>query len=175
MKEDVGSGGGDARSVVSMRTMEAIVAAILLLFGLTFMYSSYTLGFRWGSEGPQSGFFPFYVSLIVAGASAVILVQAVLARDAKSKESFVERGQLKQVLSVLFPAAVFILGIQLIGIYVSSAIYIALFMHMLGKYPLKRSIALGVGISALFFMMFEIWFQVPLYKGYWDLTSWTGY
>lgn len=175
MKEDVDSGGNDARSVVSMRTMEAVIAAMLLLFGLTFMYSSYTLGFRWGSEGPQSGFFPFYVSLAVAGASAFILVQALRAKDSKGQDSFVERGQLKQVLSVLFPAAIFVLGIQLIGIYVSSAIYISLFMRMLGKYPLKRSVALGVAISVLFFFMFEIWFQVPLYKGYWNLTSWTGY
>lgn len=175
MKEDVGSGGNDARSVVSMRTMEAVIAAMLLLFGLTFMYSSYTLGFRWGSEGPQSGFFPFYVSLGVAGASAFILVQALRSKDSKGQDSFVERGQLRQVLSVLFPAAIFVLGIQLIGIYVSSAIYISLFMRMLGKYPLKRSVALGVAISVLFFFMFEIWFQVPLYKGYWNLTSWTGY
>jgi hypothetical protein len=76
---------------------------------------------------------------------------------------------------VLIPAGLFILGIQLIGIYVASAIYIALFMNLLGDYPWKKSVPLSVAISVLFFFMFEVWFQVPLFKGYWDLTGWTGF
>jgi hypothetical protein len=165
----------DARSIVSMRTMEIAVAAILLAFGATFLFSSYKLGFRWASDGPQSGFFPFYVSLFICVASGATLLQAILSKDAKGQASFVERGQLKQVLKVLIPAGLFVLGIQLIGIYVSSAIYIALFMNMLGNYPWKKSIPLSVAISVLFFFMFEVWFQVPLFKGYWNLTDWTGF
>jgi hypothetical protein len=169
------TGQDDSRSVVSMRTMEIAVAAILLAFGATFLYSSYKLGFRWGDEGPQSGFFPFYVSLFICVASAATLLQAIFSKDAKGRASFVERGQLKQVLKVLIPAAIYVLGIQLIGIYVASAIYIALFMNLLGEYPWKRSVPLAVAISVLFFFMFEVWFQVPLFKGYWNLTDWTGY
>ena len=165
----------DSRSVVSMRTMEIAVAAILLAFGATFLYSSYKLGFRWGSDGPQSGFFPFYVSLFICVASGATLLQAIVTRDAKGRTSFVERGQLKQVLKVLIPAGVYVLGIQLIGIYVASAIYIALFMNMLGDYPWKKSVPLAIVISVLFFFMFEVWFQVPLFKGYWNLTGWTGF
>ncbi|HEY2864283.1 MAG TPA: tripartite tricarboxylate transporter TctB family protein [Casimicrobiaceae bacterium] len=165
----------DDRSVVSTRTMEITVAAILLAFGATFLYSSYRLGFRWGSDGPQSGFFPFYVSLFICVASAATLLQAIFTKDAKGADSFVERGQLKQVLKVLIPAALYVLGIQLIGIYVASAIYIALFMNLLGGYPWKKSVPLAVAISVLFFFMFEVWFQVPLVKGYWNLTGWTGF
>ena len=165
----------DGRSVVSMRTMEIAVAAILLAFGATFLFSSYKLGFRWGSDGPQSGFFPFYVSLFICVASGAVLLQAIVTRDAKGQASFVERGQLKQVLKVLIPAGVYVLGIQLIGIYVASAIYIALFMNMLGDYPWKKSVPLAIAISVLFFFMFEVWFQVPLFKGYWNLTGWTGF
>ena len=175
MEKDSSTSGDDGRPVVLMRTMEVVVAAILLAFGATFLYTSYKLGFRWGSDGPESGFFPFYVSLIICVASAVTLVTAIVSRDGRSRESFVERGQLKQVVSVLIPAAMFILGIQLIGMYVSSAIYISLFMRMLGKYSWGKSAALGVAISVLFFLMFEVWFQVPLYKGHWNLTGWTGY
>lgn len=174
--EDAGkSGDNDDRSVVSVRTMEIAIAAILLAFAATFLYSSYKLGFRWGSDGPQSGFFPFYVSLFICVASAAVLLQAILGKDKRGSESFVEHGQLKQVLKVLIPAALYVLGIQLIGIYVSSAIYIALFMYMLGDYSWKKSVPLAVAISVLFFFMFEVWFQVPLFKGYWNLTGWTGF
>ena len=165
----------DERSVVSMRTMEIVTAAILFAFGATFLYSSYKLGFRWSSDGPQSGFFPFYVSLFICVASAATLVQVAFSKDPKGQASFVERGQLKQVLKVLIPAALFVLGIQLIGIYVASAIYIALCMNLLGAYPWKKSVPLAIGISVLFFLMFEVWFQVPLFKGIWNPTGWTGY
>jgi len=165
----------DTRRVVSTRRMEAIVAALLFLFGAVFVYQSYTLGFRWAVEGPQSGFFPFYVSLIICAASASVLFGALRGHMGREDESFVERGQLKQVFAVLIPAAVYILGIELIGVYVSSAIYIALFMRFMGKYSWVKSVVLALIICVLFFFMFEVWFQVPLYKGNWNLTGWTGY
>jgi hypothetical protein len=175
MKDETGTSGRTGRPGISVRAVEAIVAAIVFSFGAIFTYTSYRLGYRWGADGPQSGFFPFYVSLAICAASAVVLIRATFAGDDKSKETFVERDQLKQVLSVLIPAAIFVLGIQLIGIYVSSAVYITLFMRKLGKYSWIKSVSLGVSISVAFFVMFEVWFKVSLYKGYWNLTGWTGY
>ncbi len=49
--------------------------------------------------------------------------------------------------------------------YVASAIYIAVFMVCLGKYPAWKAALIGVVVSASFFAMFEVWFMVPLYKG----------
>lgn len=175
MEQNIGAGDPDGRAVASNRTVEAVVAALLFLFGAVFAYTSYKLGFRWAIEGPQSGFFPFYVSLIICAASAMILFHALRDRGPKGAAAFVERGQLRQVLHVLLPAGVFVLGIQLIGIYVASVLYIVVFMRWLGKYSWLKSSLLAVAIIVAFFFMFEVWFQVPLYKGLWDLTSWTGY
>jgi hypothetical protein len=173
--DEAGGNGNDGRSVVSTRTMEAIVAALLFAFGATFVYQSVELGFRWASDGPQSGYFPFYVALIICGSSLTVFVNALRGKAGRRDESFVERGQLWKVMQVLIPAAIFVLGVQLIGIYVSSAIYIALFMRFLGKYSWVKSVLIAAIICVTLFFMFEIWFQVPLYKGTWDLTSWTGY
>lgn len=173
--DEAGRNHDDSRSVISTRTMEAVFAALLFLFGATFVYQSYELGFRWAVEGPQSGFFPFYVALIICGGSLVVFVNALRGRVGRADQAFVERGQLKKVLSVLIPAAVFVLGVQLIGIYVAAVIYIALFMRFLGNYGWFRSVLIAVIICVLFFFMFEVWFQVPLFKGRWDATSWTGY
>jgi putative tricarboxylic transport membrane protein len=166
---------GDDGGIVSTRTMELAVAAVLFLFGATFLYQSYRLGFRWAVEGPQSGFFPFYVSLIICVSSLTVFVNALRGKAGRKDEAFVQRGQFRQVLAVLIPAAIYILGVQLIGIYVASAIYIALFMRFLGHYAWLKSVLIAVIITVAFFFMFEVWFQVPLYKGTWDLTSWTGY
>lgn len=163
------------KPLVSLRTMEIAVAAFLFLFGAVFMYTSFALGARWGSDGPQSGYFPFYVSLLICASSAAVLFHWLLGKGRENDESFVELGQVKRVLAVFVPAVVYVLGIQLIGIYVSSALYITLFMRLLGKYSWVKSVLLGAGVTVAFFCMFEIWFQVPLFKGRWDLTAWTGY
>ena len=164
----------DARGI-GHRAMEIVTAAVILAFGALFLYTSYRLGFRWGEDGPQSGFFPFYVSLFICIASLVVLVQAIAGRLGKPGALFVEWGQLRQVFSVLIPALVFVLGIQLIGIYVAGAIYIALFMRFIGHYGWAKSVALALGVIVASFLMFEVWFQVPLYKGVWNPLAWTGY
>jgi hypothetical protein len=151
-------------SVVSERTMEIITSSLFLVFALVAMVSSIKLGAKWGSDGPQSGYFPFYISLIMLVSSTVTLYQAFMNKK-KKDETFVGRESFRQVMAVLIPASIFILLVQLIGIYVSSAVYIAVFMVWLGKYPLWKAAAVGVGVSAALFVLFEIWFQVPLPHG----------
>jgi len=62
-----------------------------------------------------------------------------------------------------------------LGLYVASAIYIAVFMVVLGKYPVLKSVILASIVNAVFFTMFEVWFKVPLYKGKFDPLSFLGY
>ena len=157
----------NTESVISVRAMEIITALLFIAVGLTVMVGSIKLGASWGSDGPEAGYFPFYVSLIIIVSSAITLYQAVIVNKKKKTESFVDRESFGQVMAVLLPAFVFILGVQLIGIYVSSAIYIALFMVWLGKYPIWKAVAVAVGVSAALYFMFEYWFQVPLPHGSW--------
>jgi len=166
----------DERSVVSMRTMEIIVASAILAFGTVVAWASWQLGARWADDGPQAGYFPFYIGLFIAIASLVTLVQAILGRTANPGEAFVERGQLKLVFSVLGPALVYVLVIQWFGIYLASAIYMAVFMVWLGNYAWWKAVLLGIAVSVSVFMMFEIWFKVPLHKGtFYNPLSLIGY
>jgi putative tricarboxylic transport membrane protein len=155
----------DTRTVIGNRAMEIIVAAALLLFGALIAGASMKLGARWGDDGPQAGYFPFYIGAIIVISSLVTLIQAIRRQTLKPEDAFVEHGQLRQILAVLVPALFYVLAIQWFGIYASSAIYIAVFMVWLGKYAWWKSIVLGVIVSVCLFMMFEIWFQVPLHKG----------
>ena len=154
-------------SVISVRGMDIITALLFIAVGLVVMVGSIKLGASWGSDGPESGYFPFYISLIIIVSSSITLYQAAIVDRKKKKESFVDKESFKQVMAVLLPALVFILGVQLIGIYVSSVIYIAIFMVWLGKYPVWKAIAVSVGVSATLYLMFEYWFQVPLPHGSW--------
>ena len=166
---------------ISTRTMEIVAALALLALSALVVVDSYRLGARWGDDGPQSGYFPFYIGLLLGLASVATLVRVVLTQWRRGDKSaalpglFVEWGQLKLVLSVLVPALVYVLAVQLVGMYMASAVYIMLFMRWLGRYSWVRSVAIGFGVSAAIFVLFEIWFKVPLYKGAYDALAWLGY
>lgn len=153
-------------------TVELVVAIIIFLLGALVDYDSYRLGAGWASDGPQAGYFPFYIGLLICISSAVVGVQAAL-RLKRDRQVFVQRDQLKQVMVILVPSTVYVLGIQYIGIYVSSVVFIGLFMKIVGKYTWLRSVAVGVAVSVAAFVLFEIWFTIPLPKG--PLESLLGY
>ena len=157
-------GGRGARPAFRQKSAEVAVAASIFLLGAIVIYDSARLGARWGDDGPQAGYFPFYIGLILCASSAVNLVLALLNRRDRDR-TFVEVGQLKLVLTVLIPSAIYVGLIGWTGIYVASAVYVAFFMRRLGKYPWWKVAAVSIGNSVAFFLIFEIWFKVPLPKG----------
>jgi hypothetical protein len=164
--------GAHERAGVATYVAEAVVALVIVGLGLLVLQGSWTLGSRWTSDGPGSGYFPFYIGLILCIAGLGILVQAL---RAKNREIFVDSEQLRRVLSVLVPAMVYVLAVQFVGMYIASAVYIALFMIVLGKYPPVKSVITALVINVLFFLMFEVWFKVPLFKGSLDPLAFLGY
>jgi len=169
MESHEGSSSGVATNII-----DAVVALLVIIMGGVVIYGSRKLGSEWTSDGPGAGYFPFYIGVILIISGAGVLYQALAGKD-KNTEIFVDREQLGRVFSVLLPAAVYVGAIQLIGIYVASAIYIALFMVILGKYSWIKGITAALVVNVLFFMMFEVWFKVPLHKGAYDLLSGLGY
>ena len=155
----------EGAGLVSIATMEIIVAALFFAFGAVVMFDSYRIGASWASDGPESGYFPFYTGLIICTAALVLLVQGFRKRE-QVAVAFVEGGPFRQVALVFFPALVYVGGIALAGIYVASAIYIALFMVFLGHYTWLRSVAVGLSVGLLAFVLFERWFHIPLPKGF---------
>jgi len=155
-------------------TVDAVVAAVLLVIGIVVVFEARRLGAGWTSDGPGSGYFPFYIGLILCISSIGILYQSLFSKQ-RDTGTFVDRQQLKQVMSVLWPAVVYVLGIVFLGLYVASAIYIALFMIVLGKYSPVKSVIVAAVVNTAFFLMFEVWFKVPLYKGLFDPLASLGY
>ena len=155
---------GTDRSAASIRAVEIGVAVAILLFGLVVVFDSYRLGAQWGDDGPQPGYFPFYVGLLICISSITVLVRGVRS-VALAEESFVSRGELKKILTVLVPTVVYVSFISYLGFYVASTLYIAYFMWQIGKYSWLKTVPVSIGVSVAFFLIFEIWFQVPLPKG----------
>jgi hypothetical protein len=165
------------RPGISVRAVEIVVALLLIAFGGTVVYDSFRLGSSWGSDGPQSGYFPFYIGALIC-VSAVAIIGQVLIGEWKSRERgfegavarrrrlFVAWPELKQVLSVLLPALVYVLCVQLVGIYVASAAYIAVFMLWLGEYGWIKSVVVGVAVAVCAFFLFEVGSRCPSTRGW---------
>lgn len=160
----------DERPAASTKTVETVVAALLLIFGAVVMWDSYRIGAGWGEDGPKSGYFPFYIGMFIVIGSAINLWNGLKLKG-EDNPAFVLRGQLALVWSVLWPTALFIVLISGIGpvpglgIYVAAVIFIAWFMKRLGNYSWIKILPVGIGVSLYFFIMFEVWFKVPLPKG----------
>jgi hypothetical protein len=156
--------GGEGRAAFSQKGAEVVVAALFFLAGAIVIYDSVRLGTKWAEDGPEAGYFPFIVGLLICIASVVNLV-AVFTWARETDKAFVEVGQLKMVLSVLVPASIYVGIIGWLGIYVASILFIAFFMRWLGKYDWWKLAAVSVGNSVFFFFIFEVWFKIPLPKG----------
>jgi hypothetical protein len=150
--------------------VEIGVAIATSIFALIVIAGSYAVGMNWGDDGPRAGFFPFYVGVIILAASIFNLVQALATRGDRV---YAEWGQLRQVSFVVVPTAVYVAVIPWIGIYVASALLIALFMKWLGRYPWRLVVPVAVAVPVVTFVVFERWFLVPLPKG--PLEAMLGY
>ena len=147
---------------ISRCSAELVVGVLVAAFALLAIVSNYQLGAGWADDGPQAGYFPLRMGIAIFIASIVVIVQAVRKND---RSAFVERAQLKLVAIVLVPLTVHIASIQLIGIYVASAVFIGLFMTLVGKFAWWKSAVTGVAINLVLFWVFEMMFMVPLPKG----------
>jgi hypothetical protein len=157
----------------SRRTVEAVVAVVIFLIGAAVMVDTYRLGAAWSKGGPEPGYFPFRIGVIICLASAVTLVRVLMRGRGDVKAVFVRWREARLVFAVLIPTLAYILGIQLLGIYVASALFIAGFMRLAGKYAIIKASFVGIAVGAVLFWLFEIQFLVPLPKG--PLESWLGY
>ena len=168
MNDTVNETGGTGPS---HRNVEVGVAGFMALLALIGIYGSLKVGIGWGAEGPRTGFFPFYVSLIVVISCIINIYSAIAVPE--TGRLFAEWSQLRRVLSVLVPTAVYVAVIPYTGIYVASALLVGLFMRWFGHYNWAIVIAVSILVPVANFLMFELWFLVPLPKG--PLETLLGY
>ena len=154
-----------------MRLANIIIATLILAIGLALAIESWLLGAGWGRAGPMTGFFPFWLGVLLSLTAAALIAQAVLARS--DGRPFLERAQLARVANVALPAVGAVVLIHLIGLYMGAALYLIGCMKMLGRHSWPTVLAIGFGTPLLAFLVFEIWFLTPMPKG--PIEIWLGF
>lgn len=162
--EDPTAPEANSPQVVSVRVVDVVVSLLLLALAVTLGYDNWRTGAGWESTGPQAGYFPFYLSIILGGASLYGLVAAFLSRT-EASESFVTRAQLRRVLAVFVPTLLFVVVTQFLGLYVASFLLISGFMRVVGKIALWKSLLTAFVFTAAMFVTFDVAFDVIMPKG----------
>jgi hypothetical protein len=154
----------DRSTAVRTRGPELAVAGFLFAIALLVITDSLRVGIGWADDGPRSGYFPFYIGLLLAASSGWVLL-GQLRRWSRDKDEFATRQQIGLVVSVLVPMVVYVALIFALGIYLASALLIGYFMFRHGKYKARLALPVAIGVPLFFYAVFEKWFLVPLPKG----------
>jgi hypothetical protein len=166
--------------LATRRTLEVWTAAVVGLVGVIVAAASMTHDTGWNETGPGSGYFPFRVGLLLIGAAIVRMLQVRLGtttirlkpdsttirlKPDSTTASFVTRDELRRSLSVFWPTLALVVAMFPLGCYVPSAVYLAWMMRRHGGYSWMKSAGFAMAVAVAFFLIFELWFSVPLAKG----------
>jgi len=145
-------------------TVDIVVSLLLIAFAGLMAFDNWRTGMGWAPDGPKAGYFPFYLSMILGGASLYGLVAALLKRTG-AEQVFVNRDQLRRVMQVFIPTCLFCLVTQWLGLYVASFLLVAGFMRVIGRIAWWKSLATSFVFAAAMFVTFDIAFDVIMPKG----------
>jgi hypothetical protein len=154
-----------AAVLLSRFAVEATLAAATGAIGAVVTIGALEFGTGWGDGGPQPGYFPFYIGIIVMLASGGVLVEAFANRERLRATAFLRREQGMRIAAFFGPMVGFVLLAALLGLYVALIVYLTATMVVQGHYRLPRALAVSVGSAVVFYLIFEVWFRVPLLKG----------
>ena len=162
--DDPGAPSDSSPAVTTTRNVEFIVYLLLLGLALLLGFDNWRSGMGWANDGPQSGYLPFYLCVILAGASLYGIVLALVRRTGGAK-TFVTRDQLRRVSQVFIPTLLFCALTQWLGIYAASFLLVTGFMRLIGRIAWWKSLLTSVLFAAIMFVTFEVAFDVIMPKG----------
>jgi putative tricarboxylic transport membrane protein len=151
-------------AVIDSRSVEIVISLVLLGIALTLGYDNWRTGIGWDSTGPQPGYFPFYLSVILAAATLFGLFKAMRSHEL-ARKTFVTKAQFRRVMAVFAPTLAFCAITQFLGIYVASFLLISGFMRFVGKIAWWKSLLTAFVFSAIMFVTFDLVFDVIMPKG----------
>jgi putative tricarboxylic transport membrane protein len=162
--EDPTAPADNSPAVVSTRTVDIAVSLLLLALAALLCFDNWRTGIAWAPDGPQAGYFPFYLGLILAAASLYGLITSVVTGTGAA-QTFLTRDQLRRVMQVFVPTLLFCFFTQWLGLYVASFLLIAGFMRMIGRIALWKSLLTAFLFAIIMFVTFDIAFDVIMPKG----------
>jgi putative tricarboxylic transport membrane protein len=118
------------------------LAALVIVEGLR-------LGAGWDERGPQAGFFPFWLAILMAFGACAAFIQALRRRF--DTRFFEQREEWVELARVGVPLAAAIVVIPWTGLYVSTFLYVWLFAWWYGSFRWWTTLAGSVVFTGLLY------------------------
>jgi len=144
-----------------VRTADRITAALLLAFSAAFAAGALKYYTWWGDSGPGSAFLPFWLSLVMGALALGLLLRAPVA----GSEWLPGRAGAQRVLAVLGVTVAFVVLMQVIGMIVGIALFLAVLMRYLERQPWWLTLVVSLAAAGVNWLVFEHWLRVPLPQG----------
>lgn len=150
-----------------MQKAEIFIAFLLIAVGVITVVDSVRLGFGWGTSGPESGFFPFYLGVGTIVCSLLILFKVFTKHKTGRGKRLMPEGALTPILWVLIPATAMIVISEFVGLHIAAALYLAFCMRAVGKIGWVTTILVSLLVPMSLYIAFDKLFLVPLPQGLW--------
>jgi hypothetical protein len=147
-----------------VRSADRVTGAVLLVLALAFSVAALRNHTYWGENGPGPAFLPFWLGLVMALLATLLLVGALRSRDAG--QAWLPRGDgLRRLALVIGASVAFVVLLPLLGMALSTALFIVALMRLLERHRWMLSLAVAIGITALNYLVFTYWLKVPFPVG----------
>jgi hypothetical protein len=163
----------ETRPFVSRFAIEAAFALFTCAVGALIIKGALEFNTGWGDIGPEAGYFPFRVGIVIVLASLVNLVWAFIRRKRLATDTFLTPKQTRNVVAFALPVIALVGVTILLGLYVAMALYLLFMVGLVGRHRMWVTITVAVATPVILFVLFEYVFLTPLLKG--PLEHWLGW
>ena len=150
-----------------MRQADVVFALCLLVLAGLVAWESLALNIGWGINGPEGGFFPFWLAVGLSFCSLVILGQTRRPAAPALHQPLVASGGWTPLLTVAIPAIAMVALSACIGLYPATALYLAFYMRWVGQHRWTLVLAVSICLPLGSYFLFDKWFLIPMPKGLW--------
>ncbi|OHV12843.1 tripartite tricarboxylate transporter TctB family protein [Kushneria phosphatilytica] len=156
---------------LSRYSMEIMTAVLTGVIGVMVCAGAWQVGIGWENNAPASGYFPFYIGLLIVAGSVINLLRTLIQQRHRD-DVFLDRARTRSLSRFALPVIGFAVVSVLLGLYVGTTLYVLFAMRLQGRYAWWIAALTGIAVSVSFYLIFELAFQVPLLKG--PLEGWLG-
>jgi len=147
-----------------VRSADRVTAALLLAFAVAFSVGALKSYQWWGSGGPGPAFMPFWLGLVMAILALMMLIKSLKEKNAGA--AWLPRGEgLRDMLVVLAATVAFVALLNVTGMIIGTALYLAVLIRYLGRHPWWMTLAIALAAAGFNWLVFVHWLRVPMPEG----------
>ena len=148
-----------------MRTINIIIAIILILFGVYYSYLTFALPDRNLPNTLGSSFMPWMLVSILFGLSLLLMINSLIKGSAERCDYHISPREGSGVVLLAAIVIVYINSLTYLGFLLATPIFLAILMILTGARGWKEILLASVLITAGIYLFFQKIFQIILPAG----------